>query len=663
MGQNTSTRPNRMCGIAGIFDPKSPRAADELSRLTEAMAGTLIHRGPDEGHTWIDASAGTAFAFRRLAIRDVSSAGRQPMVSASGRCAIAYNGEIYSSEEIRAELGAKVASYRGHSDTEVLLEACEAWGVEETLPRLIGMFAFALIERNSRRLWLVRDRLGIKPLYWSHWGGGIAFASELRALRAVPGLARDIDRDALMSYVRHAYFPNPHTVYRGVRQLPPGHFLCLEPGKPIRIAPYWTLADQVTRGRASPFTGSDEEATDQLESLLGDAVKRRMIADVPLGAFLSGGYDSSTVVALMQKAATRPVRTFSIGFDEEGFDEAQHAKAVARHLGTDHTELYVSPKAALDVIPKLADIFDEPFADASQIPTYLVSQLARGHVAVALSGDGGDELFAGYNRYAQADLFRRRAGMVPMFVRQAGASAVRKVRPETWDRLFGLAPARLRLPAVGDKLYKLADVAGSAPDEFYLKLVSCWQDPTSLVSGATEPVTAIADPRVGDLVPDHVQRMQYRDTLTYLPDDILAKVDRASMAVSLEARVPLIDHRVVRFAWSLPQHMKLRDGQRKWLLRQVLYRHVPQALVDRPKMGFGVPIDRWLRGPLRDWAEDLLDERRLREGGLIEPGPVRRRWAEHLSGQRNWQYSLWTILMLEAWRRRWHATGQAVRAA
>jgi asparagine synthase (glutamine-hydrolysing) len=652
-----------MCGIAGIHDPISPQPADALLRLAAAMARTLIHRGPDEGQTWADGTTGTGFGFQRLAIQDVSAGGRQPMTSASGRCTIAYNGEIYSSAEMRAQLGAGVPRYRGHSDTEVLLEACEAWGVERTLPQLIGKFAFALIERDTRRLWLVRDRMGIKPLYWTRWGGGIAFASELRALRVLPGIANEIDRDTLSAYVRHAYFPNPHTVYRGVQQLPPGHFLCLEPGKAPHISPYWTLAGQVENGRANPFAGGDSEATDTLENLLTDAVRRRMIADVPLGAFLSGGYDSSTVVALMQKTAARPVRTFSIGFEDESFDEARHAKAVARHLGTDHTELYVTPKDALDVIPKLADIYDEPFADPSQIPTYLVSKLARQHVTVALSGDGGDELFAGYNRYSQADLIRRRAGLIPEVFRRAGAHAIRQVSPGAWDRFFALAPARLRIPAAGDKLYKLADVAAADPDAFYMKLVSCWQDPGAVVSGAHEPMTAVSDPRITAFMPDFVDRMQYRDTLTYLPDDILAKVDRASMAVSLEARVPLIDHRVVAFAWSLPQHFKLRQGERKWLLRQVLYRHVPPHLVDRPKMGFGVPIDRWLRGPLRDWAEDLLDEQRLKEGGLIDPVPVRARWAEHLSGRRNWQYSLWTILMLEAWRRRWQGTQPHQRPA
>lgn len=648
-----------MCGIAGVHDPASSRPAELLQRLAADMAATLVHRGPDEGQTWADASSGTAFGFRRLAIQDVSPGGRQPMTSASGRCTIAYNGEIYSSAELRTKLGGRIAQYRGHSDTEVLLESCEAFGVEATLPELIGMFAFALIERQSRRLWLVRDRLGIKPLYWTEWGTGIAFASELRALRALPGFACEIDRDAVSAYVRHAYFPNPHTVYRGVRQLPPGHFVCFEPGKPPRVAPYWTLAQQVERGRAAPFTGSDAEAIEALETLLSDAIRRRMIADVPLGAFLSGGYDSSTVVALMQKSASRPVRTFSIGFSEDGFDEAQHAQAVANHLGTDHTELYLRPRDALDVIPRLADVYDEPFADASQIPTYLVSALARKHVTVALSGDGGDELFAGYNRYRQADLFRRRAGLLPAILRRAGAHAVRQVPPGMWDRLFGFAPHKLRIPAAGDKIYKLADVAAADPDTFYKKLVSCWQEPDEIVTGAREPMTAVSDPQAAALVPDFVERMQYRDTLTYLPDDILAKVDRASMAVSLEARVPLIDHRVVELAWSMPQHFKLRNGHRKWILRQVLYRHVPPALVDRPKMGFGVPIDRWLRGPLREWAEDLLDQRRLKEGGLVAPEPVRARWAEHLSGRRNWQYSLWTILMLEAWRRRWHAGASA----
>jgi asparagine synthase (glutamine-hydrolysing) len=627
------------------------------------MADTMLHRGPDEGQTWVEPDAGLAFGFRRLAIVDLTPAGRQPMLSASGRCAIAYNGEIYSAPEIKRELGSRAPTFRGHSDTEALLEACDTWGVAAATRRLIGMFAFALYERDKRRLWLVRDRLGIKPLYWTRSGGGLAFASELRALRRYPGFAPAIDRDALASYMRHGYFPSPHTIYCGVHQLPPGHLLRFEPGQEPRIAPYWSLAEVARAGQEKPLRASDAEATGLLEALLSDAVRRRMVADVPLGAFLSGGYDSSTVVALMQKASSRPVRTFSIGFSEEGFDEAQHAKRVAAHLGTDHTELYVSPQEAQAVIPRLADIYDEPFADSSQIPTYLVSKLARAHVTVALSGDGGDELFAGYNRYSQADLFRRRAGMIPRQVRAAGAGAIRMLPPGAWDRLFGLAPERLRLPAAGDKMYKLAEVAAEDGDGFYLKLVSMWQDPARLVLGAQEPMTVVADPGVAEIVPDFVERMQYRDTLTYLPDDILTKVDRASMAVSLEARVPILDHRVVELAWSLPLSLKLRGAERKWLLRQVLYRHVPPELVDRPKMGFGIPIDRWLRGPLRDWAEDLLDARRLAEAGLVDPAPVRERWAEHLSGRRSWQYSLWNVLMLEAWRRRWGGESAVQEAA
>ena len=646
-----------MCGIAGFIDSEATRPADTLDAMARTMADTLSHRGPDEGTAWVERDAGLAFGHRRLSIVDLSRAGRQPMVSRSGRCVIVYNGEIYSSAEIKAALDAKspgfTQAFRGHSDTEALVEAADVLGVDKTLPLLIGMFAFALYERDKRCLWLVRDRLGIKPLYWTVQRGVLMFASELRALRAYPEFTARIDRNALAGYMRHGYVPHPHTVYDGVRQLPPGHVLRFQPGQTPRIEPYWSLADAVATGRRQPFAGSDREATDALETLLGDAVRRRMIADVPLGAFLSGGYDSSAVVALMQKHATTPVRTFSIGFDEPGFNEAVHAKAVAAHLKTDHTELYVSSGQARDVIPLLADMYDEPFADSSQIPTFLVSKLARQHVAVALSGDGGDELFAGYNRYAQADLFRKRAMLLPTGLRNAGAHAIRRVPPAVWDRLFGMAPAGMRLPAAGDKLYKLADVAGEDGDGFYTKLVSMWQDPASIVLGATEPATLVSDPAVAHIVPNFIERMQYRDTLTYLPDDILTKVDRASMAVSLEARVPILDHRVVEFAWSLPMSFKLRHGERKWLLRQVLYRHVPRSLVDRPKMGFGIPMDQWLRGPLRDWAEDLLDERGLREAGLLDPAPIRTRWAEHLSGRRNWQFALWNVLMLEAWRRRW----------
>ena len=650
-----------------------------MARIAGAMAASIAHRGPDEQNVWCEPEVGLAFGHRRLAVIDLSPAGRQPMVSASGRSVICYNGEVYNAGELKALLGNRVTGYRGHSDTEVLLEACEVLGVQEAVERAIGMFAFALWERPARRLWLVRDRLGIKPLYWArNRDGALLFASELRPFYAFPGFreACTLDRNAIALYMRHNYIPHPHTIYEGVRQLPPGHLLCFEPAGdgasdagprgPVgagagarvngwaepRIAPYWQLADVVRAGRAEPFEGSPEEATDSLEALLGDAVARRMVADVPLGAFLSGGIDSSTVVALMQAHAARPVRTFSIGFREEDYNEAHQAAAVARHLGTDHTELIVEPREAQAVIPQLADIYDEPFADASQVPTHLVSMLARRHVTVSLSGDGGDELFAGYNRYTQAHLFER-IGHLPGALRRTLAGAIEALSPALWDQAFRLVPRAWRPRLAGDKMHKLAAVLGHSGDALHHRVASHWADPEKVVMGAREPMTVLTDPSVEALVPEPIARMQYRDTLSYLPCDILAKVDRASMAVSLEARVPLLDHRVVAFAWRLPQELKLRDGQGKWLLRQVLYRHVPKALVERPKMGFGIPIDDWLRGPLRDWAEALLDERRLREGGIFAPRPIRARWEAHLTGRRNHQYALWNVLMFEAWRERW----------
>ena len=604
---------------------------------------------------WSDAEAGIHLGFRRLAIIDLSAAGAQPMRSASGRYVVCYNGEIYNFEALRTELSAGGRNWRGHSDTEVMLAGFETWGVERTLGRCVGMFAIALWDQKERTLLLARDRLGKKPLYWSLAGGTLLFGSELRALRVHPSFRGELNRDAIALYLRHGCFPAPHTVYRGVEQLQPGHLLRLSATGEPRVEPYWQLADVVADGKLRPFTGSDAEAVDALDGVLGQAVRERMAADVPLGAFLSGGYDSSVVVAMMQRASSRPVRTFSIGFHEAGYDEAQHAKAVAAHLGTEHTELYVTAAQAQAVIPQLPGIYDEPFADASQIPTYLVSQMARQHVTVALSGDGGDEVFAGYNRYRQAARFEQVAGRVPRAVRAMAAAGIRSVPPWAWDRAAGVLPPHVRPKQTGDKLHKLAGVLAETGDGFYHRLISQWNEVGAALPGAREPMTAARDPAVASIVPGFVERMQYRDTLTYLPDDILTKVDRASMAVSLEARAPLLDHRVVEFAWTLPLDMKLRGGETKWLLRQLLYRHVPPALVDRPKMGFGVPIDSWLRGPLRDWAEDLLCERHLSQSGVFAPAPVRQRWAEHLSGRHNWQYALWPVLMLEAWMDRYRA--------
>lgn len=640
-----------MCGIAGFhaFAEGSPEAMD---RCVRRMTDVLEKRGPDSHGYWSDPQAGVALGHRRLAIVDLSPLGHQPMVSASGRSVIAYNGEIYNFAELRADLEARGVAFRGRSDTEVLVEACEAFGVENAVRRCIGMFAFAFWDRRTRTLTLARDRLGIKPLYWGYAGETLVFGSELKALREHPAFAAEIDRDALAAYLRHNYIPAPRSIHRGVRKLQPGCLLVVRAGSEPVEAPFWSMADVVRRGQEERRAIGDAEAIDELETLLRDAVGRRMIADVPLGAFLSGGVDSSTVVALMQEQSSRPVRTFSIGFHEDGYDEARHAAAVADHLKTDHTELYVDPARAREVIPQLPEMFDEPFADSSQIPTYLVSQMTRRHVTVSLSGDGGDELFAGYNRYTLARDLWRRVGWMPRPLRRAAAGMIRAVPPSAWTRLFEAVPAALRPPQAGDKLHKLAGVLGGGPGELYRSLVSQWPDPAALVPGAREPEGPLSDMSVAASVPDLVERMQYLDTITYLPDDILTKVDRASMAVSLEARVPLLDHRVVDFAWRLPMHFKIRDGETKWLLRQVLYRRVPRALIERPKMGFGVPIDAWLRGPLRDWAESLLDEGRLRSEGFLDPEPVRRRWSEHLSGRRNWQYAIWTVLMFQAWLER-----------
>ncbi len=616
------------------------------------MNDTIVHRGPDGDGVWVDEAAGIALAHRRLAIVDLSPLGRQPMESADGRWVIAYNGEIYNFQDLRAELEARGRTFRSHSDTEVLVEGVSAWGVEATMRRLVGIFALALWDRQNRALHLARDQMGVKPLYWGRFGGTVLFGSQPKALRAHKDFRAGIDRDALTAYFRFAYIPAPHSVYQGVHKLEPGCILTFRGGaEPVRTT-YWSLEAAVQAGLSDRLDLSDAEAADRLEALLKDAIGRQMVADVPLGAFLSGGVDSSTVVALMQAQSSRPVRTFTIGFKEAGFDESADARAVAQHLGTDHTELTVEPAHALEVIPRLAEWYDEPFADSSQVPTFLVSELTRRSVTVALSGDGGDELFAGYNRYFLGSKLWRTMGPVPGALRGAAAGLIRAVPPGRWDALVGRLPGMPRL--AGDKLHKLASILGAADaDALYRGLVSQWHHPEALVLGGREPHGLLWDERVGAAVPDFVERMQYLDAATYLPDDILAKVDRASMAVALEARVPLLDHRVVEFAWRLPLSQKIRGGQGKHLLRQVLYRHVPKAMIERPKMGFGVPIGEWMRGPLRDWAEDLLDERRLREDGVLDAATVRRFWAEHQSGRRNWQHRLWAVLMFQAWKARW----------
>lgn len=639
-----------MCGIAGVLS-SAGGSREKIERAATAMADSLAHRGPDDYGVWSDADAGIALTHRRLSIVDLSPAGHQPMTSADGRFVITYNGEIYNFQELRRELEARGASFRGHSDTEVMLEAFSAYGVTATIKRLIGMFAIGVWDRRERTLTLVRDRLGIKPLYWAKFGGLFLFGSELKALRAFPGWEPRIDRPAVAAFMRYNYVPAPHSVYEGVRKLEPGTILTLPFGGETRLEKYWDAREVARAGLADPIDASDGELTDQLEALLLDAVSRRMVADVPVGAFLSGGVDSSTVVALMQAANSGPVRTYTIGFDLPGFNEAGHAAAVAKHLGTQHTETIVTAQQALDVIPRLPEFYDEPFADSSQIPTFLVSAMTRQHVTVALSGDGGDELFAGYNRYQFAARYWSKILLLPRAARRSLAAALTSLSVDQWTRLLAFLPKDAAPAQIGDKIHKFASaVRADGEADLYRQLVSHW-DPAALMPGVAEPIGYAWDHSVP--MPGLAERMQLADTVTYLPDDILTKVDRASMAFALEARVPLLDHRVAEFSWRLPRSAKIRGGVSKWLLRQVLYRHVPPALVERPKMGFSIPLGDWLRGPLHDWAETLLSERRLREAGLLDVVQVRQCWQDHLSGRHNRQYQLWNVLMFEAWRERW----------
>ena len=638
-----------MCGLTGFLAEKQWDSADELLKT---MAARISHRGPDAEGFWSDALSGIGLAHRRLSILDLSEAGSQPMVSASGRFVIVFNGEIYNHNDIRQAIAASSApavQWRGHSDTETLLAGFDGFGIEKTIAMSIGMFAFAVWDRQTRTLTLGRDRLGEKPLYYGWFGNTFLFGSELKALQAHPAFVAPIDRSALSLFLRHGYIPAPYSIFEGVFKLSPGTLMTLSlmQREPV-IKPYWSGAAVAENGVAHLFTGSPEDATDELEKLLAKSVEQQMVADVPLGAFLSGGVDSSTIVALMQMQSSRRVKTFTIGFHEPGYNEAEHALAVAQHLGTEHTELYVSAQQAMDVVAKLPQLYDEPFGDSSQIPTFLVSQLARQHVTVSLSGDAGDELFCGYNRYQLTDKLWRKLSKVPQPLRQLIAKAITRVPTGTWSSLGGMLGGDAS--RLGDKLHKGAGVlASDSASALYLGLVSQWQDPASVVIAGAEPPTLLRGnlPELKGLT--DVERMMALDLLTYLPDDILTKVDRAAMGVSLETRVPFLDHQVVEWAWRLPQSMKLRDGQSKWILRQVLYRHVPRFLIERPKMGFGVPIDSWLRGPLRLWAEALLDESRLKAEGYLHPAPIRQKWLEHLSGKRNWQHQLWNVLMFQSW--------------
>jgi asparagine synthase (glutamine-hydrolysing) len=645
-----------MCGFAGLLTAAG-YGADDLRAHAERMIGPITHRGPDDSGTWTDEQAGVALGFRRLAIIDLSPHGRQPMTSASGRFVMVFNGEVYNFRELRHDLERRGCRFRGHSDTEVILAAFEEWGIRDSIGRLIGMFAIAVWDADRRELSLVRDRLGKKPLYVYREPGLVTFGSELKALVAGPSFDRTIDRAALASYLRYLYVPAPRSIFERAIKLPPAHILTLaDPAAPLPSAePYWSLRDVAREGLARPLEVPEAYAINELDGLLADAVQRRMYSDVPLGALLSGGVDSSTVVALMQEASARPVKTYTIGFVEEEFDEATHAARVARHLGTDHTELLLTGGDAQAMIPRLPEIFDEPFGDPSELPTLLVSQLARRHVTVALSGDGGDELFGGYNRYVYGTRVLPRVTRVPAAVRQLVAAGLGCVSETAWNRLSGLGGVVPGLPAtrVGERIDKLGRLMNAASEaEMYRSLLSAWHDPDALVAngGAAEDENARilegCDP------PHLLDRMMLADQTTYLPDDLLAKLDRASMAASLEVRAPLLDHRVVEFAWRLPRSLKLRDAVGKWALRQVLYRRVPRELIERPKMGFSVPIARWLRGPLRRWAEPLLASDALAAAGL-DPAPVGRAWSDLQAGRRHGGSALWAVLMFQAWRERW----------
>lgn len=634
-----------MCGIAGYFAIRE--GAQE--GVIRAMTDRLVHRGPDGSGTWIDAEVGLALGQRRLAIVDLSPAGHQPMTSACGRLVLTFNGEIYNHLELRRRLEAESpgGDWRGHSDTETLLAALRRWGIEKTLPMLNGMFAFALWDRDRRILSLARDRFGEKPLFYGTSRGTFLFGSELKALTAHHDWEGRIDPDVVALYLRHAYVPDPECIYQGMGKLPPAHWVEVEAGVPGTPRRYWSLTTAVEARRRD---GSPEEHLDELETLLTEAIGIRMEADVPVGAFLSGGIDSSVVVALMQAQSARPVRSFTIGFDVPGYNEAVHAAEIAAHLGTDHTELYLSPQDARDVVPRLPGIWDEPFADSSQIPTLLLSEMTSRHVRVALSGDAGDELFAGYNRYAGGWNAYSRLSRLPGALHGPISWALSRLPAHDIDRITARLPKRLRQPAMGDKLIKLGSVLShSEPLDFYRSLVSQIQEPLDWVLGAMQRDTLLDRPEDWPRTSDFRETMMYLDAMTYLPGDILTKVDRATMAHSLEGRVPFLDHRVAEFAWTLPLEHKLHGGQAKWHLRQILARHVPTEIFDRPKMGFGIPIEHWLSGPLRDWAEDLLSEEALARSDVFDARRVRGMWYDQLAGRRRSHHQLWAILMLQAW--------------
>jgi len=646
-----------MCGITGFWTTNR----DHIRRredIVRALAAYLTHRGPDAAGTWTGEPSEPVLGHRRLAILDLSEAGRQPMISSDGRWVLTYNGEVYNYRDLRSRLRAGAgAEFRGESDTEVLVEAIARWGLRETLERADGMFAFAAWDRREERLSLVRDRLGIKPLFYGHTGEGIVFGSEIDAVAGHPGMDAEISPTGIGLLLKYKRIPAPWSIYKDVRKLRPGTIVTLEaPGSAPAESTWWSAREAMCRGREQPFRGTPEEAVDALEAKLAESVEARMVSDVPLGAFLSGGIDSSTVAAMMQAVSDRTVRTYTMGVADETYDESSDAARVADYLGTDHTEREVRPAEARAVIPKLPEMFDEPFADPTQIPNYLVSKIASREVTVALSGDGGDELYGGYNRHLWGPRVWAAVRAVPALVRRGASAAGRALSEARWNALGGTAdrvvPGGIEVRRPGQKVHKLADALPARdPAELYERLDTQWFAPTELVRGlrhCPSPVRRAFDEADGAFA----ERMMYADLVGYLPDQILTKVDRTTMAVSLEGRVPMLDHRLVEFAWRLPAELKIRDGTGKWVLRQVLYRHVPKSIVDRPKTGFGFPVGDWLRGPLREWADELLDERRLREQGYLRAAPIRQAWERHREARSDVAHQLWAVLMFQAWLER-----------
>jgi asparagine synthase (glutamine-hydrolysing) len=639
-----------MCGIAGALLTGASTDAATLRRQVSMMAAAIAHRGPDGRGAWADPAAGIALAHARLSILDLSPTGAQPMCSPDERLVIVFNGEVYNHLALRRELEGRGRRLHGTSDTEVFLAAIDQWGLESAVERAVGMFAFALWDRDARALHLVRDRLGEKPLYYGWVGATFLFGSELRALRAHPAWCGQIDRAVLDQYFRFGYVPPPLCIYSGCAQVTPGTILTLDPragaGAEPKVTTYWSLADVARRGAEAPFPGGLLEASEELERMLARSIREQMVADVPVGCFLSGGIDSSTIAALMQREAAGRIRTFSIGFSDAAYDEAPYARAVARHLGTDHTELTVTPAAALGVIPALPQIYDEPFADSSQVPMVLLARMAREHVTVALTGDGGDEVFCGYNSHVRLNQIWRRIRHVPLVIRQLGARAIALVPVGAYDAVL----RRARVGVLGDQVQKLGRmIREDSPESMYRSLVTVWEPGSIVRDGGSSPPLAFDAPGRWPPSDDLLSRLLFLGSVTSLPGDMLVKVDRAAMASGLEARAPLLDHRTVEFAWSLPTALKSSGGLGKLPLRHLLNRLVPRSLVDRPKTGFSIPIDEWLKGPLRDWAESLLSPEQLAREGMLRSEPIRAKWKEHLDGRRKWQQHLWAVLMFEAW--------------